>query len=205
MQQFGRALRKLPGKNYALIFDHVANVYEHRLPDHGKLWTLDAPPRKTKNTESDYELVTCPDCSLTYELPAPCCPDCDPKIRTVTPREYTTEDGELIEMTDEQLESLRGQRHNHDKDKTAVLNGMISGGVSRMVAHSVANNHDKRKDAQVLLRTSMHDWWQRTGMPVDQARHQFAQIFKIDVHSAQVLSYGDSIKLNDRVLTALAS
>lgn len=204
MQHFGRALRLLPGKEFALIFDHVANVYEHRLPDHGRPWTLDAPPRKNKNVESDYELMTCSDCDLTYELPAPHCPDCGPKIRTVTEREYQIEDGELIEMTDEQLKVLRGQRNNHDRDKSDIFNGMVADGASRMIAHSVANNHDKRKDAQTVLRTSMHDWWERSTMPVGQAREQFAQIFKIDVHSAQVLNYGDSVALNNR-LTARVS
>ena len=32
-QQFGRALRPLPGKSHGIVIDHVNNVITHRLPD----------------------------------------------------------------------------------------------------------------------------------------------------------------------------
>ncbi len=202
MQHFGRALRVLPGKDYALIFDHVANVYEHGLPDHGRPWTLDAPVKKTKNVQSDYTLITCQHCDFIYELPAKCCPVCE-GVPEVGERNmnYATSDDELVELTSEEIEQLRGKRNQHGREHSDVLNGMLASGSNPMVAHSVANNHDKRKQAQYNLRNTMNTWWQHTGLDVEQARAQFHMIFKTDVHNAQVLSSKESELLTHRVLT----
>jgi superfamily II DNA or RNA helicase len=206
MQQFGRALRNLPGKEFAWIFDHVANVYEHRLPDHGRPWTLDAPLKRSKRVESDYELVTCrnPECCSVFQLPAATCPWCGESTSAPSngnDREYKVEDGELVELTLEELQQLRGKRNQHDRDPKDVLNGMLASGSSRVVAHSVANNHAKRQHAQAELRTALHRWWVSTGLDVPTARVQFARIFNVDVHTALVLNTADSVKLTERVLT----
>jgi len=63
-QEFFRPLRTLPGKDYAFIFDHVGNIEEHGLPDHGLVWEdyLYAPskrPKRKNDTDAAFNLTTC--------------------------------------------------------------------------------------------------------------------------------------------------
>jgi superfamily II DNA or RNA helicase len=48
LQQVGRALRTFPGKEYAVILDHVGNVDRHGLPCVDREWTLAGGFKKTK-------------------------------------------------------------------------------------------------------------------------------------------------------------
>ena len=53
VQQFGRALRPMPGKDRALIIDHVGNVLRHDgPPDVPRVWTLDRYSRRSAPGET---------------------------------------------------------------------------------------------------------------------------------------------------------
>lgn len=49
LQQCGRVLRPAPGKEYAVILDHVGNTMRHGLPCDDRSWDLDGIKKKTKS------------------------------------------------------------------------------------------------------------------------------------------------------------
>ncbi|MBK3735558.1 helicase [Azospirillum brasilense] len=95
LQQVGRALRPAPGKDRALILDHVGNVLRHGMPDDDRDWSLGgrASRSKGKSEDSGPPVKQCPQCFACHR-PAMTCPACGheyaPEGRT--PEEV---DGEL--------------------------------------------------------------------------------------------------------------
>ncbi|WP_168220228.1 DEAD/DEAH box helicase [Azospirillum thermophilum] len=95
LQQVGRALRPAPGKDRALILDHVGNVLRHGMPDDDREWSLDgrAKRNRAKDEVASPPVKQCPECFAAHR-PAPACPACgyiyEPEGRT--PEEV---DGEL--------------------------------------------------------------------------------------------------------------
>lgn len=91
LQQAGRVLRSAPGKERAIILDHVGNWSRHGLPDDERKWSLDGI---TKNTgESKYK--RCPDCLHPVPKSARVCPHCG---------HQWTETAEAIERIPEETE-----------------------------------------------------------------------------------------------------
>lgn len=80
LQQFGRALRILPGKLFGLVIDHVENWRVHSLPDIPRQWTLDRrTKRKKRDTDpDDMPLRRCvnDECGKVYLRFLPSCPFC---------------------------------------------------------------------------------------------------------------------------------
>lgn len=71
LQMVGRILRIAPGKDEALILDHVGNVLRHGLPDSDREWTLDG-----KASRPTAPVVRqCPECFAAFH-PARSCPEC---------------------------------------------------------------------------------------------------------------------------------
>src|ERR1035437_3607926 len=74
-QQFGRSLRIMKGKNYAIIIDHVGNVYRHGVPDAPRVWSLDRRERRSGRTvDIVIPVRACPACQAAYERVHPKCP-----------------------------------------------------------------------------------------------------------------------------------
>jgi DNA repair protein RadD len=73
LQMCGRALRTVPGKEFATIIDHAANVFEHGLCDEDHLWSLsDRKPRKKAGDAAK----RCPECGAVAAVSARSCPEC---------------------------------------------------------------------------------------------------------------------------------
>ena len=49
LQHVGRVLRKSPGKDKAIILDHVGNWSRFGLPDDDREWTLEGKPKGVKD------------------------------------------------------------------------------------------------------------------------------------------------------------
>ena len=109
-QQFGRALRPLPGKGDALIIDHVSNVIRHGLPDAPRDWSLDARERGTrgKRDETVTPVTACPQCIGVYERFLVACPYCGHRPEPAGRSRPEQVDGDLFELTPEALAQLRG-------------------------------------------------------------------------------------------------
>ena len=73
LQHVGRVLRKSPGKDKAIILDHVGNWSRFGLPDDDREWTLEGKPKGVKDI-SKYK--RCPDCLHPVLTSARVCPHC---------------------------------------------------------------------------------------------------------------------------------
>lgn len=91
LQQAGRVLRSAPGKDRAIILDHVGNWSRHGLPDDEREWSLNGI---TKNTEGS-KYKRCPDCLHPVAKFARVCPHCG---------HQWTETAEAVERIPEETE-----------------------------------------------------------------------------------------------------
>jgi DNA repair protein RadD len=111
LQQVGRALRPFEGKTRALILDHVGNVMRHGLPDDVREWSLKGDRGGTHKPDDDegVQIKQCERCFAVYERGPKECPECG-LIAPDKPRSIETKDGELKELTREQMEAARAKR-----------------------------------------------------------------------------------------------
>lgn len=109
IQQVGRALRPAPGKDRAIILDHVGNVLRHGMPDEDRDWSLDGIERRNKSAnDNDMPVKQCSKCYAVF-TPAPACPQCG-HVEEVKARKIEVSDGVLTEITAEQAEAMRIER-----------------------------------------------------------------------------------------------
>jgi superfamily II DNA or RNA helicase len=120
LQQVGRALRPSPGKDRALILDHVGNVHRHGLPDAEREWTLNSE-RTRKAKPQPPSIRECPACYATHH-PAPRCPCCGFRY-PVQAREVEEVAGELAEVqrTEARLIARREQGQAQGLDELRAL------------------------------------------------------------------------------------
>lgn len=105
LQQVGRALRPCPGKEYAVILDHVGNCLRHGMPDEERTWSLEGEIKKKRKKVVPL-VKTCEKCFAAYKPGPPKCPVCGHQAETTKepPRE---KDGELVAVTDDQVTAAR--------------------------------------------------------------------------------------------------
>lgn len=102
LQQIGRVLRPAPGKERAIILDHVGNLARHQYAETYREWTLDGrkkAKRKAKDDEPALDVSQCPQCFCCHE-PAPVCPNCG-WVYPARKREIEQRDGTLEALTDD--------------------------------------------------------------------------------------------------------
>lgn len=99
MQQVGRSLRPVHGKDYAIILDHVGNVKEHGLPDEAREWSLLGRFSQAKNKS---EVKTCPKCFGVNPVTKTSCQYCGTSlVGSSGPRQLDQVEGELEEFKQE--------------------------------------------------------------------------------------------------------
>jgi superfamily II DNA or RNA helicase len=97
LQQVGRVLRPAPGKQSAVILDHVGNVHRHGFPDDPRDWSLDDRLRSGRGGgQAAPSVRTCPSCFAAFK-PAPLCPVCGAACAP-PPKQLREVDGELREL-----------------------------------------------------------------------------------------------------------
>jgi hypothetical protein len=97
-------LRPAPGKQAALILDHVGNVTRHGFPDDHRDWTLDDGIRRTAGTAAP-SVRTCPECYAAFK-PQPICPVCGAQCAPI-PRPVRQVAGELQELRRSEVRQAR--------------------------------------------------------------------------------------------------
>jgi DNA repair protein RadD len=104
LQQVGRALRPAPGKDRALILDHVGNCMRHGLPDDQREWSLESPPRHIRGANDNEPPITVKQCEKCFAVfkPSLVCPVCG-HMQAVKVREIQQVEGELAEVDAEAL------------------------------------------------------------------------------------------------------
>ena len=199
MQQFGRALRPLPGKSHALIIDHVGNVKRHNLPDIPRRWTLDRRDKRAKKTPDPevIALTTCLECFKVYERTERACPHCGhlPKPEGRTKPEQV--DGDLELLSTDVLDKMRAAVLSIDEpaskveDRVAYVAGPLAG-------RGAANRHVEKQEAQAELRNAIAVWagaQRAKGRDDVDSYRRFFLTYGIDVLSAQALPRADADKL----------
>lgn len=114
LQQVGRVLRTAPGKQHALVLDHVGNVHRHGFPDDARAWSLEDRPRRGRAGGAAAPSVrTCPTCYAAFK-PAPICPCCGTYCTIQPARKLRQVDGELQELHRESVRQRIAER-NHSR------------------------------------------------------------------------------------------
>lgn len=113
LQQVGRALRVCAGKTHAIIIDHVGNSLIHGLPTDEWNWSLMGEKQRTKKDEEEkgIKVKQCESCYGVYRpLRKPdVCPHCG-HLHETKARKIMVVDGDLIEVTPEQVAQQQQQR-----------------------------------------------------------------------------------------------
>jgi len=203
VQQFGRVLRLLAGKNYGIIIDHVGNVDRHGLPDRVQRWTLDRreKARKNKHDPDLIPLKTCVECSGKYEAVFKACPYCG-SLNLPSQRSSPNHvDGDLKELDPDTLAAMRGDIDAVDGS------AKIPYGASEMVVRSIQKRQLDNQKSQFHLRDAVRwviGYYQSTDHDTSQAHKLFYFRFNIDVMSAQALKKKDAdiltVKINNYLI-----
>lgn len=108
LQQVGRCLRAMPGKDHALLFDHANNAFTHGLPDDEREWTLDGS--SSSHQEKQKILIRqCTKCYAVVPLAARECKWCG-FMFPIKPREVEMVEGELQELSETQRLAMQAKR-----------------------------------------------------------------------------------------------
>lgn len=201
MQQVGRALRPMAGKDKAIILDHVGNWTRHGLVDKHRVWTLDRRERKSRSTPDDVVPIrVCVKCLSAYERVLSACPFCGEPHVPATRGTPEAVEGDLREMAPELLARLRGE-------VSAVgMAPKIPYGATPVVAGSIRKNHRLRIEALGSLGLAMAVWggWREMeGDDVPMQQRRFFHQFGHDVLSAQALGRADAEALEGKIRDVL--
>lgn len=110
-QQCGRVMRKeRPEKQFAILFDHVGNVFRHGFPQEKIDWSLEGKKaRKDRAAEANILIMQCPKCYRVFK-PAKECPNCGEEMKATGRKPQQTaaqKRQELKEITAEELAEKR--------------------------------------------------------------------------------------------------
>ena len=203
-QQFGRALRPMPGKEWATIIDHAGNVRLHGLPDKERIWSLDSREKRPacKNPDDDIPLRYCIECTQPYERILVACPWCGHFPVPVQRDGPEHVDGDLHELTPDVLAAMRSDVDAANESPTAVANRMRYAGAPEVAWRSAAKRVGERQAVQSAARESIA-WFahiQKTNGRTDRECYRmFYHQFGIDVLSAQALNGPDSLVLANKI------
>lgn len=203
-QQFGRALRPLPGKTHAIIIDHVGNVVRHGLPDDvRRRWSLDRRDRRSRAAALDaipVRVCLNSNCLAVYERTHKKCPLCgyySPPAARSSPEHV---DGDLTELTPEALAALRGEIERIDDA------AKIPQHLEAPAQIAIANRHIARQKSQGALREKIAQWagYLRSGGKDDPEIYRlFYFNFGIDIASAQTFNVKDAEELSEKIQKAI--
>ena len=133
LQQVGRVLRPAPGKDAAIVLDHVGNVHRHGFPDDHRDWSLDDRPKRARSAGDAAPTVrTCEVCFAAFP-PQPICPCCGTPAK-LSAREIRQRDGELQELA---RDAVRRSRRR-DQGQAKTLQQLIHLGQQRGMKNPVA-------------------------------------------------------------------
>lgn len=219
MQQFGRALRTMEGKQFAQIIDHVGAVARHGLPDKADRmadWTLE-PRERRGGSGGGIPMKVCANptggpggiaCARPYLGYMKGCPHCGFVPEPVGRGSPEQVEGDIVDLSPEVLAQMRGDVAARDLDVEAYRAQQIAKGAPHVHVLANVKRHAEAQAAQSQLRQAMAMWGglqtaQRLA-PAEQ-RKLFWYRFGVDVLTAQALGTGDAGKLRERVTADLAT
>jgi len=144
LQQIGRVLRPSPGKQRAVILDHVGNCRRHGLAEEVRDWSLDGIRKRGKRGPQDDVADTrqCPECFAVH-TPSPQCPQCL-HVYEIKDRIPDVVEGELEEL--KAREAVRGRKREQGTAQT--LEDLIRVGKARGMKNPYGWAHNVFKARQ---------------------------------------------------------
>lgn len=113
LQQGGRALRPVEGKERAFILDHVQNYSLHGFLDDEREWSLDGMEKKgfgnSKKKNTGPTPRQCHECFAVYSHALNVCPQCG-TARLVADTKVEVMEGQLVELSEEEKERIRQKK-----------------------------------------------------------------------------------------------
>ncbi len=205
VQQFGRALRLLDGKDKAIIIDHVGNVARHGLPDAPREWSLDRRERRSSGKTDAIPVRTClnPECVSVYERYLDACPYCGTPIPPPAERSGPEQvEGDLYELDPTVLEQLRKSVAKVDLSAQDYRDELVRQGVPQIGVMVNVKRHIARQETIGQLRETMA-WWaghQRAkGLSDSEIFKLFYMRHGIDWLSAQKMKRDDALSLMEKL------
>ena len=127
LQQIGRELRPAPGKEKAVILDHVGNLSRHGFAEDIRDWTLEGRKKKKRKTDDEEEVQSrqCPECFRCHP-PAPLCPECGFEYPRKE-REIEQAEGELVQIDPKEIARQKRQ----EQGSAQTLDDLIALGRAR--------------------------------------------------------------------------
>lgn len=189
LQQVGRAMRPAPGKESALILDHVGNWQRHGLPDTPRRWNLEARERaNSRDKDPDVIAVTsCLSCFMVFpRAQLPTCPHCGVRRDPAERRRPEQVDGDLMELDPDVLAALRESVELPDVDD--VANKVFHKTGNRAAADAARGYAVQRVEAQKRLRDAQAKWGgvgKAAGKGDSELYREFFLTFGVDVLTAQ--------------------
>ena len=151
-QQIGRILRPAPGKTHALILDHVNSTMKFGLPSDPREWTLtgDAERRKKKPAPG---IRVCPKCFAASPTRAVNCVECGTAFEVKPRQEVEEREGELVELTADEIAAKRERREQGRASTLAQLTEIarIKGYKSGWAERVLAGREAKRRKTDTEL------------------------------------------------------
>jgi DNA repair protein RadD len=102
LQQCGRLARPLPGKEFYTLLDHVGNTQRFGMPDEAREWELTPDVIKKKKADAPGVRV-CPSCFAASPARSLICVECKHVFEVKERQNVEERDGELVELTAEQI------------------------------------------------------------------------------------------------------
>lgn len=209
VQQFGRALRLLDGKDRAIIIDHVGNVMRHGLPDAPREWSLDSRERRSSGKSDAQTIRVClnPECGAVYERFRDACPYCGTPVPPPAERsrpEFV--DGDLFELDPAMLEQMRGAVARVDMTPEAYREQLARQGVPQIGIMANVKRHIERQETIGTLREAMAVWagYERAaGLSDREIFRKFYIEHGHDWMTAQTLKRDDALGLAERVMGSI--
>jgi DNA repair protein RadD len=189
-QQFGRVLRRLEGKQYGIIIDHVGNVLKHGLPDRPRTWTMARREGRGKAPKGDVPGRACPNCTRYYERLHKCCPFCKWEPEPAGRSSPDQVDGDLMELDPAVLALMRAEIERVDGP------ALVPGGLPYAAQRAIQKTHLHRQQHQAPLRAAMDAWayWREIyyAETPNQIQRRFFFTFGVDVMTARTLNVADT-------------
>lgn len=177
----------MPGKQRAIIIDHVGNVIRHRLPDDAlRTWTLDRRERRTRSVSTGVvPLRTCLLCFQVYERTLKICPACGAPHVFTSRSSPELVDGDLTELDATELARLRGEAVRITKEVH------IPQHLDAPARYRLTKIHSERAAVQIELREAIAQWagiYKAENWDDSRIYRQFYFMFDVDIATAQTLN-----------------
>lgn len=128
LQQWGRGLRTFPGKDRAIILDHVGNCRRHLFPDSEREWSLEAKKKSKKQASDKLPVRLCPVCFRALPTATAKCP-CGHVFQTKA-REVEQKPGELVKVS-AQLKAAMAAQRKQEQASATTYEQLVALGQSR--------------------------------------------------------------------------